>query len=88
MLTDKEMTQHVNSLNKQQREIFNVIFDWSRKNVKFRNSKEQIKVDSLRLFITGGASVGKSRLMKTISTFLTKTFSYYSSAPAKLTYYY
>lgn len=54
------------------------------KNCEFRNSKDQIKVDPVRLVITGDARVGKWCLMKTISKFLSKTFSYYSCAPGQL----
>ena len=62
------------SLNFQQRKIFNEVQDWANKKIKARNSNKKVSVDPLRMFITGETGVGKSRLMKTIRMFLTKTF--------------
>ena len=69
------------SLNFQQRKIFNEVQDWAKKKIKARNSNKKVSVDSLRLFITGGAGVEKYHLMKTICIFLTKTFNLYSGSP-------
>ena len=55
--------------------------DWAKKKIKARNSNKKVSVDPLRLFITGGAGVGKSNLMKSIFMFLTKTFNLYSRSP-------
>ena len=55
--------------------------DWAKKKIKARNSNKKVSVDPLRLFITGGAVVGKSNLMKSICMFLTKTFNLYSRSP-------
>ena len=38
------------------------------------------------MFITGGAGVGKSHLMKTLSMFLTKNINVYSGSPDKLNF--
>ena len=46
-------------------------------------SNKNVSVDPLRLFITEGAGVGKSFLMKTICIFLNKTFNLYSGSPDK-----
>ena len=44
------------------------------KKIIARNSNKKVSVDPLRMFVTGGAGVVKSHLMKTIRMFLTKTF--------------
>ena len=51
--------------------------------IKARNSNKKVSADPLRLFITGGAGLGKSYLMKTICMFLTKTLNLYSGSPDK-----
>ena len=71
------------SLNFQQRKIFIEAQDWAKKKIKARNCNKKVSVDPLRLFISGGAGVGKSLLMKTICMFLTKTFNLYSGSPDK-----
>ena len=57
--------------------------DWAKKKNKARNINKNVSVELLKLFITGGAGVGKSHLMKTICMFLTKTFNLYSGSPDK-----
>ena len=57
--------------------------DWAKKKIKARNSNKNVSVDPLRLFITGGAGVGKPHLMKTICMFLTKPFDLYFGSPDK-----
>ena len=71
----EELSRLILSLNFQQHKIFNEVQDWAKKKIKARNSNKKVSVDPLRLFITGGAGVGKSHLRKTICIFLTKTFN-------------
>ena len=47
-----------------QKEVFNFIHKWARDYVKSLRCKVIKKVKSFHLFITGGAWVGKSHLMK------------------------
>ena len=61
--------------------VFNIVCDWTVKKLKSRTCNNI--VDPLRLFITGGAGVGKSHLAKTISSYLLKTFSFHSGSPDK-----
>ena len=61
--------------------VFNIVSDWTVKKLKSRTCNN--RVDPLRLFITGGAGVGKSHLAKTISSYLLKTFSFHSGSPDK-----
>ena len=69
----------VNSLNLKQQAAFNVVTDWARKKVKYSNSATPKNNEPLGLFITGGAGVGKSRLIETCYAFLTKTLNSYNS---------
>ena len=71
------------TLNFQQCKLFNEVQDWAKKKNKARNINKNVSVELLKLFITGGAGVGKSHLMKTICMFLTKTFNLYSGSPDK-----
>ena len=47
------------------------------------NSVFENVVEPLHLVITGGAGVGKSHLVKILTSFLTKTFNLYSGKPDK-----
>ena len=79
----EELGRLILSLNFQQRKIFNEVQDWAKKKIKARNSFKKVSVDPLRFFITEGAGVGRSHLMKTICMFLTNTFNLYSRSPDK-----
>ena len=79
----EELSRLILSLNFQHRKIFNEVQDWAKNKIKARNSNKKVSVDPLRLFITEGAGVGKSFLMKTICIFLNKTFNLYSGSPDK-----
>ena len=65
----EELSRLILPLNFQQRKTFNEVQDWAKNKIKARNSNKKVSVDSLRLFITGGAGVVKYRLMKTICIF-------------------
>ena len=53
------------------------------KKIKHLNSKSLTIVEPLRLFITGTTGVGKSYLVKILTTFLTNIFNLYSGTPGK-----
>ena len=47
------------------------------------NSVFENLVEPLHLFITGVAGIGKSHLVKILTSFLTKMFNLYSGTPVK-----
>ena len=48
------------SLNIQQRQVFDIIYSWAKNKVKYSNCLKKTYVAPVRMFLTGGASVGKS----------------------------
>ena len=60
-----------------QRKVFDMVCDWARKKVISFDADVNVAPQPLRLFITGGADIGKSRLISTIRLFLEKTFTDY-----------
>ena len=55
----------VNSPNVKQRAVFNVLAGWTKEKVKYINAVTPKNIKQLSLFITGGAGVGKPRLIET-----------------------
>ena len=72
---DDALLKAVYLLNLRQRKIFNIVCPWARNKLKQMNSVFANVVEPFNLFITGGAGVGKSRLVKILTSFLTKTFN-------------
>ena len=85
---DNDLRKAVCSSNLRQRKIFNTVCHWARNTLKQMNSVFENVVEPLHLFITGGAGVGKSRLVTILTSFLTKTFNLYSGTPDKKKYYF
>ena len=65
-IPDNIINENIRSLNMKQREVFNFIYTWSRDYIKSLRCKVIKKVKSFHIFITGGAGVGKSHLIKKI----------------------
>lgn len=64
--------------------MFNFACDWCRKKLRSMNSNTSIVCNPISIFISGGAGVRKSHLVKTITLFLSKTFNLHSETPEKL----
>ena len=65
-ISDNIIKEKIRSLNMNQREVFNFIHKWSKDYFKSLRCKVVKKLKSCHIFITGGAGVGKSHLIKTI----------------------
>ena len=77
VIRDNDLNLRIQSLNKKQRDTFELVHKWARESVKKKSSKCPIKIYPLHLFITGKGGCGKSHLLKTIYHSLTKTLSYH-----------
>lgn len=55
--------------------------DWTREKSKMQQFSDSKIVKSLNLFVTGGAGIGKARLIETCHAFLTKPFSSHADSP-------
>ena len=80
---DDDFQKALCSLNLKQRKTFNIVCHWSRNKLKQMKSVFENVVKPLHLLITGGAGVGKSHLVKILTSFLTKAFNLYSGRPDK-----
>ena len=69
---DNVINKNIRSLNMQQREIFNFVHKWSRDFIKSLCCKIHQNVKPFLIFITGGARVRKSHLIKTTYMSLSK----------------
>ena len=83
ILSDNEINARIQSLNAMQRRIFNFVHKWARDFVKNLSSINPISVEPFHIFVTGGAGVGKSHLLKTIYHSVTKLFLHKSGEPDK-----
>ena len=72
VLPDNEINEKIRSLNKKQREIFDVVLSWANNFVKSKNCKNVKKINPLNIFLTGQGGCGKSHLVKTIFYALSK----------------
>ena len=83
-LPDAEINSSIRLLNKEQREVFEVIHEWAKKLLKNLNCVKPEVIKPLYLFITGNAGTGKSFLLNTAYEHLTKLFSFKNSAGMKV----
>ena len=69
---DNVINKNIRSLDMQQRNIFNFAHKWSRDFIESLGCKIHQNIKPFYISITGGAGVGKSHLIETISIFLSK----------------
>ena len=60
VVADEEINVRIRSLNRQQKEVFDVVHSYGSRHLKNLNSTEPIQLKQLCLFITGNAGTGKS----------------------------
>ena len=80
---DSDVNSNICSLNRDQRNVFDVVHRWARNDVKSRSSKIQHEVEPVHLFITVGGGCGKSHLLRTIYQAISKTLMYNGGDPDK-----
>ncbi|XP_057308182.1 uncharacterized protein LOC130646063 [Hydractinia symbiolongicarpus] len=71
-----ELHEKIRTLNKTQRQIFEVVNDWVTTYVKGLACNAHHKIKPIHIFLTGSAGCGKSHLVTTISDMLNKALSY------------
>ena len=82
-MSDHDLNERIRSLNKNQRNIFDVINKWARDYFKNLSAKIPHKIEPLHIFITGKGGCGKSHLIRTLYHYLTKTLSYHAKNSEK-----
>ena len=81
MISDNSMREIIRSLNFQQNQIFDKIYNWCKSKCKNRNSLKKKKVNPLNVFISGGGGASKWYF---INTFFTRALNFYSGTPEKV----
>ena len=80
---DSLINENIWSLNVKQRQVFDVIHKWARDYVNNLFSKHVKYIKLFHIFLTGGAGVGKSHLIKTIFMSISKLLSFKGGDPEK-----
>ena len=80
-IDDGSLHSLVKSLNKKQRDAYEIVLKWCRDKVKSLNSEKPYETAPIHLFITGGAGAGKSHVIKTIYQTATKIFRHCPEDP-------
>ena len=84
IISDDSMREMIRSINSQQRQIFDEVYNWCKSKCKYRNSLTNKKVNPLSVFISGAAGVGKLCLINIFFQTLSRTFNLYSGIPEKV----
>ena len=79
ILQDGEIAKGVNSVNSKQREVFNVVYKWTKDYVKCNGHN----VEPVYIFLSGSGGTGKSHLVKVIYNAISKTLIYHCKDPDK-----
>ena len=83
LVRDDEIDANIQSLNFQQRQVFDFVYLCSKETVKQKSSIKPNIVKPFNLFISGSGGVGKSHLMKTIYQSVSKVLQYHGGSPDK-----
>ena len=83
VVADDELFEKIRSLNKKQRQIFDVVYSWTKTFVKYRNSRKLKDLNNFYMFLTGEGGCGKSHLLKTVFLALTKILLHKGGDPEK-----
>ena len=79
MIPDKELNFKTRMLNQKQRDVFDIVHNWSKRSVKNLSSMSQGAIDPLYIFLKVNARCEKSFLARISYQSLMKTFSYRKS---------
>ena len=82
-IDDDSLRSLVRSLNKNQRDAYEIVLKWCRDKVEGLNSGKPYEAAPVHVFITGGAGAGKSHIIKTIYQTATKIFRHGPEDPDK-----
>ena len=80
------ISENVSSLNPKQRQVFEIILQWSRDYIKSLSRKVVKKVKPLHIFFTRNGGVGKLHLAKTIYTSVNQLLIYKGGNPSLCIY--
>ena len=83
ILTDDEIAANIKSLNKKQRDVFNVAHKWARDYVKGMSQKSMHTVEPIHTFLSGSGTTGKSHFIKTTYQAVSKELLYHGGDPDK-----
>ena len=78
--------ENISSLNPKQRQVFEIIHQWSKDYIKNLSRKVMKKVEPFHIFLTGDDGVGKLHLIKTIYTSVNKLLIYKGGNPSLCIY--
>ena len=82
--SDDDIREMICSLNTQQQTVFDLVYTWAKRKITYQNCTHKKSVEPIRLFISGGAGVGKSYLVNTIFEAVSKVFNFHAGTPDKL----
>ena len=83
LVRDDEINANIQSLNVQQRQVFDFVYSWAKETVKQKSSVKPNLVKPFNLFLSGSGGVGKSHLIKTIYQSVSKELQYHGGSPDK-----
>ena len=83
LVSDDEVNSNIQSLNVQQRQVFDFVYSWAKETVKQKSSVKPNLVKPFNLFLSGSSGVGKSHLIKTIYQSVPKVLQYHGGSPDK-----